>query len=343
VVSKPKPQITIIGLGLIGASLGMALRQAGVASAVVGHDKELAVANQARKRDAVDKVDWNLISSIEGADLVILATPVGGIDSTLQAIGPYLRAGSVVIDTASLKAPVLAWARAALPEQVHFVGANPILRPASAAGAADDLLAVQAGLSSARADLFKDALFCLVPAPEADPAAVKLAADLASLLGAQPFFMDAAEHDSLMAAIEHLPAVASLALLAMAVEQPTWKELRRVAGASFQEATRLGAVVPESAAALAAANRDSVIYWIDALVASLNAVRRSLAAGDDQDLAERFQKAVEARDSWLNDRATGKLLESLPRSQMPNKAEMFDAFLGSYLRKGLTGQRRKDK
>lgn len=323
--------------------MGMALRQAGVASAVVGHDKELAVANQARKRDAVDKVEWNLISACEGADLVILALPIGGIEPTLQAIGPYLRPGSVVIDTATLKVPVLAWAKASLAEQVHFVGANPILRPAREAGAADDMLAMQSGLQAARADLFTDALFCLVPAPEADPAAVKLAADLASLLGAQPFFMDAAEHDSLMAAVEHLPALASLALLAMAAQEPSWKELRKVAGASFQEATYLGARDSASAAALAVANRDALAHWIDALLATLGAVRQSLAQGDEQELAARFQKAIEARDAWLNDRATGKLLDTLPPSQMPSKTEMFDAFLGSYLRKGLTGQRRKGK
>jgi prephenate dehydrogenase len=343
VVSKPKPQIAIVGLGLIGASMGMALRQAGVASSVVGHDKELAVANRARKAEAVDKVDWNLVSACEGADLVIVATPIGGIEPTFQAIGPYLRAGSVVIDTASLKLPVLAWAKASLPAQIHYVGANPILRPAPAAGAADDVVAIQGGLRAARADLFKDALFCLVPAPEADPAAVKLAADLASLLGAQPFFMEAAEHDSLMAAVDHLPMLASLGMLETAAQQPSWKELRKVAGVSFQEATRLGAADPASAASLAAANRDSVMHWIDALVATLTSIRQSLADGDEKGLAARFQNAVEARDSWLNDRATGKLLDVLPPSQMPNKSEMFDAFLGSYLRRGLTGQRRKGK
>ena len=101
-MSKPKPNITIVGLGLIGTSMGLALRQAGVASAVIGHDKDLAVANQARKREAVDKVDWNLISACEKADLVILAVPLDAIEPTLKAIGPYLRPGCVVIDTANL-------------------------------------------------------------------------------------------------------------------------------------------------------------------------------------------------------------------------------------------------
>jgi prephenate dehydrogenase len=315
----------------------MALRQAGVSSAVVGHDKDLSVANQARKRDAVDKVDWNLISACEGADIVILALPITGIEPTLQAISPYLRPGSVVIDTATLKVPVLAWAQATLPPQVHFVGADPILRPTGAEAG---------GLKAPRPDLFKDALFCLAPAPQADPDAVKLAADLASLLGAQPFFMDAAEHDGLMAAVEHLPAIVSLALLEMVVQQPSWKELRKVAGASFEQATLLGVADPAAAAALATAGGDSLAHWIDALVAGLTSIRLALAEGDSDALAARFEASAAQRAGWLNDRAAGKLLEALPPSQMPDKSEMFDAFLGSYLRKSLTRpgrQGRKDK
>lgn len=339
-MSRSKPHITIVGLGQIGASLGMALRQAGVASAIVGHDKELSVANQARKREAVDKVEWNLISACEGADMVILALPIGGIEPTLKAIGPYLRPGSVVIDTATLKVPVLAWAEAALPPQVHFVGADPILRPMAAAGVPE---AEAGSLKMPRADLFKNALFCVVPAPQTEPDAVKLAADLASLLGAQPFFIDAAEHDSLMAAMEHLPAITSLALLEMAVQQPGWKELRKVAGASFEQATVLGVADPVAAAGLATAGRDSLVHWIDSLMTVLGSIRRAVAEGDAEALAGRFQASAAERASWLNDRATGKLLETVPPPQMPEKGEMFDAFLGSYVRKSLTRPGRKDK
>jgi prephenate dehydrogenase len=326
-----KPTITIVGLGLIGTSLGMALRQAEIASAVVGHDKEMAVANQARKREAVDKVEWNLVSACEGADLVILATPLGAIEPTLKAVGPYLRPGCVLIDTATLKVPVLAWAAAILPDTVHFVGGDPII-----AGAAAGAEAPAAGV--ARADLFKDAPFCLTPSPAADPAAVKLAADLVTILGAKPFFLDAAEHDSLLAAVDHLPGITALALLEMASGQPSWKELRKVAGAPFELGTHLVSADPAVYSDLAVANRDNLVRWIDSLSASLASIRHTLTGGDPAALAERFEKAVAERDRWLNDRALGQLLEVPTSARMPGKAEIFDAFLGSALRKGLTGE-----
>jgi len=334
-MSKPKPQITIVGLGMIGASMGLALREAGVASAVIGHDKEMGIANQARKLEMVDRAEWNLISACEKADLIILATPVGAIEPTLKAIAPYLRPGCVVIDTATLKAPVLAWAEAILPKEAHFVGADPIIASQPSVG-----IEVQAtGLKAARADLFKDALFCLVPAPQADPSAVKLATDLVAILGAKPFFLDATEHDSLLAAAEHLPAIAALALLEMAIGQPSWKEVRKVAGLPFELITRLASADPSAYSDLAMANRDNLVRWIDALSASLSSLRQALAEGTHEALTGRFVKAAAERDRWLNDRATGQLLETVQGSQMPSKSEVFDAFLGSGLRKALSGER----
>jgi prephenate dehydrogenase len=343
-MSGPKPQVTIVGLGMIGASMGLALRQAGVASAVIGHDKDMRIANQARKLEAVDKAEWNLISACEKADLIILATPMGAIEPTLTAIAPYLHPGCVIIDTATLKAPVLASAEAILPKEVHFVGTDPIIGSQLSGG-----IETQAtGLKAARADLFKDALFCVVPGSQADASAVKLAIDLATILGAKPFFLDAAEHDGLLAAVDHLPAITALALLEMAIKQPSWQELRKLAGPPFELATHLASTDPSSYSDLAVANRDNLVRWIDALSASLASLRQELAEGSPEALAERFTEAAAERDRWLNDRATGQLMEIRRESQMPAKSEIFDAFLGSGLRKALTGERgaakkKKDK
>lgn len=334
-MSKPKPQITIVGLGMIGASIGLALHQTDVALEVTGHDKDLGIANQARKLNAVDRTDWNLISACEKADLIILATPMSAIEPTLKAIAPYLRPGCVVIDTATLKAPVLAWAEAILPKEAHYVGANPIISSRLTA----DIEAQATGLKAARADLFKDALFCLVPAPQADPSAVKLAADLATLLGAKPFFLDATEHDSLLTAVEHLPTITALALLETAIGQPSWNELRKVAGPSFEQATRLASSDPSAYSNLPASNCENLVRWIDALSAGLASLRRELVEGSQETLSKRFSKAAAERDRWLNDRAAGQLLETVSESQMPRKAEIFDAFLGSGLRKALSGER----
>ena len=222
---------------------------------------------------------------------------------------------------------MLDWAQAALPEQVHFVGGDPVLDPAAA------------GHGEPHASLFQEALFCLVPAPQADAAAVKLAADLATLVGAQPFFMDAAEHDGLVVAVEHLPVLVSLALLETAVNEPGWRELRKVAGTSFVQATQPVESNAAAVASAATATRDSLLHWLDALSATLASLRQDVAAGDPAVLAERLETAVKARDKWLADRAAHRLLETEPPTQMPSKAEMFDAFLGGFVRRTLTRDR----
>jgi prephenate dehydrogenase len=328
-MDKPKPRVAIVGLGLIGGSIGMALLQAEVTSAVVGHDKDRDANLQAKKLGAVDRTEWNLVAACEGADLIILATPVGAIADTFKAIGPYLRPDCVVVDTATLKAPVLSWAAEILPDTVHFVGGDPIVDPTSIG---------RGGLQAARADLFQKSLFCLVPSTTAQEGAVKLVTDLVSILGAQPFFVDAAEHDGLMAAVDHLPAILALAFFEMASSQPTWRELRKVAGPAFEASTHLPSADPAAYGDLYAANRDNIMRWIQAFSSSLTSIHQVLAENQLEELSGRFDRASQERDRWLGDRAQGFWAEG-PQAEMPEKPNLLDTFLGSYWRK----DRRKGK
>ena len=129
-----KPRITIVGLGLVGGSLGLALRRSGAAGSILGHDRNRLVSNEAKNKGAVDQVHWNLISACEEADLIILALPLDAILETREAIGPHLRPGCVVMDTAAVKQPVMDWAAEYLPQEVHFVGTDPVLARIIAAG-----------------------------------------------------------------------------------------------------------------------------------------------------------------------------------------------------------------
>jgi prephenate dehydrogenase len=323
-MSTPKPQVTIVGLGLIGASIGLALRQSEAASAVVGHDKDGDANNEAKKLGAVDRTDWNLVSACEKSDLIVLATPLGAIEPTLQAIGPYLKSGCVVLDTASVKEPVLTWAAEILPDTVYFVGGNPIVGP-SAGG--------QSGLAGARADLFENSLFCLIPAPGVDEHAVRMATNLVSILGARPLFFDAAEHDGLLAAVDQLPAILSMALARMAIDQPTWRELRKVAGTSFEAGTRLTSTDPDVYADLAVSNRDNLVRWIDTFSESLASIRQTLLEGEPEDLTKQFEVVLEERNKWLRDQAVGQWDEGI-RQELPERPGLIDTFFGGFWRKG---------
>ncbi len=122
-----KSKIAIIGLGLIGNSIGLGLGKESRDFEIVGHDKDSAAASQSKKLKAVDKTEWNLISACSNADLVILALPAAAIRDTLKAVAGELKPGAIVLDTASIKAPVQAWASELLPDTVLFIGTNPVL------------------------------------------------------------------------------------------------------------------------------------------------------------------------------------------------------------------------
>ncbi|NIO72551.1 MAG: prephenate dehydrogenase/arogenate dehydrogenase family protein [Anaerolineae bacterium] len=292
-----KPRITIVGLGLIGGSIGLALRQAGNDYEVVGHDREHAVAGQARKLGAVSKTEWNLISACEGADLIIIATPVVAIKETLTAIAPYLKPGCLVTDTGSIKGPVVAWAKGILPDTVNFVGGNPIISQEGS---------LPTGIEGARADLFQGGLYCLTPLPEAAPQAVQLATDLVHLLGAKPFFLDAAEHDGLVAGVDHLPFVLSAALLGTTVQSPAWREMRKLAGDAFQSVTRFSSGDAATYRDACLTNGENIVRWIDACLARLEELREVIAAQEAEKLEKTFEEAMSVRDRWLRDKADGR-------------------------------------
>ena len=292
-----KPRITIVGLGLIGGSIGLALRQAGNDYEVVGHDREHAVAGQARKLGAVSKTEWNLISACEQADLIIIATPVVAIKETLTAIAPYLKPGCLVTDTGSIKGPVVAWAKEILPDTVNFVGGNPIVSQEGS---------LPTGIEGARADLFQGGLYCLTPLPEAAPQAVPLATDLVHLLGAKPFFLDAAEHDGLVAGVDHLPFVLSAALLGTTVQSPAWREMRKLAGDAFQSVSRFSSGDATTYRDACLANGENIVRWIDACLARLEELREVIAAQEAEKLEKTFEEAMSVRDRWLRDKADGR-------------------------------------
>jgi len=211
---------------------------------------------------------------------------VDGIKPTLEAIAPYLEEGCVVTDTASVKGQVLAWAEEILPRHVQFVGGHPLV---SSEGT---------GPEAASADLFSGATYCLIPARYVQPQAVELLAGLASTLGARPFFLDAVEHDNFVAAVGHLPIFMATALMNIVAQSPSWREIRRLAGGDFRQATALAAREPAATSLLCLTNRNGILRWLDAYIAELSRLRELIAAGS-ADLTATFQQASESRSRWL--------------------------------------------
>jgi len=276
-------QITIVGLGATGTSLGLALRQASKELTIVGHDKDPQAAAAARPAGAVSRTDWNLPSACRGASMVILALPLPAMRDTMAAIAEDLGEGCLVTDTAPLKAPVAAWAKELLPAHATFVGGDPI----GARG--------QSG--TPRADLFGGTTYCLCPDPSTPPEAVERAADLAMAVGGRPLYMDAAEHDGMVAALNQLPFLLGAAALHTLSAGGSWRDLARLGGARFDQLLATMGDSPGADLAAAAANAENVGHWIDRMQRALDEMRALLVqdAAEAEATVKRWQSA---REEW---------------------------------------------
>ena len=217
-------RMTIIGLGLIGGSLGLALKATKLPNVeIVGYDTDTIAAVDARRLGAVDKTEHTLQRATADAGMVILATPIVAMRQVMEEIARGLRENCIVTDTASTKSLVMEWAGELLPPHVSFVGGHPMAGKETA------------GIANADAKLFAGKAYCIVPSPDATESAVKLVAGLVHLIGAQPLFIDAHEHDRYVAAVSHLPLVLSSALFTLVREQP---RLARAGGPGQQRLSR---------------------------------------------------------------------------------------------------------
>ncbi len=299
-----KTRIAIIGLGLIGGSMGLALKRSKLDLEIVGHDKDLGVAGRALKRGAVDKTEWNLINACNGASLIVLALPLDAIADTLDALRTHLQPGVLVTDTATSKVPVLEWAKD-LPAGVEFIGGDPALSAQRAR--------LEHGIDAADAMLFEGATYCLVPSITASPQAIDTMNGLVALLGAQPYFIEAAEHDGLMTGVQHLPAFLATAYAASIVREQGWRERGKLASASFRRMTDLVPEDKHTAREQFLAHREDLTRWLDLHIAQLREMRDALARQDAAAFETLVQTIADERARWLS----GKLQsDGMPLPEM---------------------------
>ena len=275
----------IIGLGLIGGSLGLALKRAGegpIAGCAL-HPRTLALAQE---RGAIDLARESPEAAVEGAGLVILAAPIRALPRLMARIAPHLPPGAVVTDTASTKARVMAWASAHLPRP--FVGGHPMAGKEAW------------GIEAASADLFQGAPYILVPAKGTPEGALERLVALAQSVGAKPLVMeDPEEHDRLVGGISHLPLFLSIALSLTASRHPDWPRLARLASGGFRDATRLASGNPEMGWDIFTTNKRWALYWLDRFLEQIEELRVHL---EQDSLEEALAQAREARERWLRER-----------------------------------------
>ena len=318
-------KITIIGLGQIGASFGLALSNQKELLERVGHDRDPGTSRKAKEMGALDRTDLNLHSAVQNADLILLTLPTDQIRETLEQIAPDLKESAVVMDTAPVKETVAAWAAELLPPERHYVGLTPVINPAY-------LHTTDTGLSGARADLFHNGLIAISSPPRTASEAIKLAADLTRLVGAAPLFTDTLEIDGLMAATHLLPQLLAAGLLNATIEQPGWREGRKVAGRAYAEAS--GPIVHltggQSLTTSVMLNRENVLRVLDGMMAALQAIRSDIDHQNQDSLQERLERARLVRETWWKQRQAGDWAaqEGGVQVDMPTTSSVFGRLFG---------------
>jgi len=290
-------QITIIGLGQIGASIGLALAEHNENIIRVGNDIEIATAKAAGKLGAVDEIKRNLPNSVRDADIIILSLPLSEIKETLGYIVQDLKEDAVIIDTAPVKKAVYMWMQELLPAGRSYIGIVPVINP-------EYLHEKEIGINAAREDLFHDGVTMIAAPPDTSGETVQLAADLAQLIGSQPLFTDITETDGLMTSVHLLPQLTAAALLDATVDHPGWNEARKLAGRPYAEATG-ASFHPESAKSLSDAalmNSENTIRALDRMIASLQRLKENISADDKDALDEQLTSAEEGGLHWLDER-----------------------------------------
>lgn len=282
-------QVTIIGLGLIGASLGLALKQTKSAPRIIGHDNQYDAATHASKLKAVDKIERDISAAVAGSDLVVIATPITAISPVMRSIAGTLDRGAVVTDTGSTKREIVLQAREFLPEYVSFVGGHPMTGKATA------------GVDDADASLFRNTVYCLTPTASTPESAVAALDTLVREIGAYSFFLDPAEHDGLVAGISHLPYLLSASLMRVLSRESSWREMSELAAGGFELTTRLAAQDPKIYGDMLSTNADNVARVLDNLISDLTAARDRLL-GPQPTLLPSLEAAQKARLTWESER-----------------------------------------
>ena len=279
-------RVSIIGLGLIGGSLGLALKRSEADVEVVGFARRPEVVSRAVELGAVDRTEGSPVAACQDAAVVFIAVPAMAVRELLVEIGSHLRDGAIVTDTASTKAMVMDWAVATLPSSVNFVGGHPMAgREAS-------------GIDAADGDLFRGCTYCLVPAWNATKEAVAELEGMVKRIGADPLLIEADDHDNLVAGISHLPMLVSTALIAATAKSPSWLAMMKLAATGFRDITRLASSDPRMWRDICLTNKQHIIKWIDIYIEELGKLRRRID-DDGNDLKDTLIQLKEEREAWL--------------------------------------------
>lgn len=273
-------RVALIGLGLIAGSMSLAMREAGLAGEIVGYARSPETRATAREIGLVDRVVETPAEAAAGADLIVLAVPVGAMGDVAAEIAPFLKPGATVTDVGSVKRAVVEAVAPHIPQGVHFIPGHPL------AGTE------HSGPRSGFASLFRNRWWLLTPPEASDPAAVARLADLLRGLGANVEEMDAAHHDLVLAVTSHTPHLIAYTMVGVAdhLKRVTESEIIKYSAAGFRDFTRIAASDPTMWRDVFLQNKDAVLDILGRFTEELFVLQRAIRMGDGAHLHDYFTR-----------------------------------------------------
>lgn len=325
--------IAIIGLNRVSLSVALALNRYN-ASKGAAHkftitlaDDRVGVREEVVKARLADRVEGNVFNVARDKQIIVLGVPYADSEVMYQQLSSETMPGAVILDTALLKMPAIGWAKQYCNEETHLVGVTAIVNPKYLFDGADDAL-------HAQADLFDKGRLLLMPSPGCVKEAVELASDFAGIIGAEPQFYDPAEHDSLTAGTELLPALLGVAAFHSLYKGHGWTDKQKLTNPAFGRLThRLFDTHPDDLRDAFLHNRADLVRQLDGLMSTLGEFRTALNSGDSYALEAALVDAANEYDGWINRRFSGKWEEdTLPKAE-PVSNMLLGNFLGGFFNK----------
>jgi prephenate dehydrogenase len=280
-------KVSIMGLGLLGGSLGLAIRQRKAASVVHAYVRRAASIAESQRLGVADVATQDIRAAVEGADLVVFCTPLSQMAELARKALPHLKPGAIVTDVGSVKAsvvreltPLIASAKA------EFIGSHPM------AGSE------QSGMSAARADLFESAVCVVTPGPKTSTQAIRTAQNFWKSLGGAPMLMRPDTHDDLVGRSSHLPHVVAAGLVNYVLSPANSKEQAQLCATGFRDTTRIASGSPEMWRDIVLANRQNLSRILSVFIEDLREFQLSLDREDTAAIEEFLAKAKQRRDDW---------------------------------------------
>lgn len=283
----PFQKLALIGVGLLGGSIGLAAKQRHLAERVEGYVRRAASMKECESLGIVDRASTDLLPVVEGADLVIFCTPIAQMRELAEQMSKKLSRGAVVSDVGSVKGVVVAELEPIVARAgAMFIGGHPM------AGSE------KMGPRSAHADLFNNAVCVITPTPRSDPGAIAKIEALWSAMGATPLRLPPETHDDLVSRSSHLPHVVAAELASYVLSPAHPKEQAILCATGFRDTTRIACGSPEMWRDIALANRKNLARVLGVFIEDLQEFQRSLEEGDAKAVEEFFVKGKQRRDAW---------------------------------------------